>query len=71
MLKAKENWISEQCEEIEQSLKLNNSKKAYDTVKNLTKPKQSKVNSVKDKNGEIIVEKSKILERWTEYCSEL
>ena len=71
MLKAKEKWISDQCEEIEQSLKLNNSKKAYDTVKNLTKPKQAKVSSVKDKNGEIIVEKSKILERWTEYCSEL
>ena len=71
MLKAKESWVSDQCEEIEQNLKLNNSKKAYDTVKSLTKPIQAKVNSVRDKNGEIIIEKSKILDRWTQYCSEL
>ena len=69
--KAKEKWINDQCEEVEQSLKMNNSEKAYDTVKLLTKPKQSKVNSIKDKNGDIIIEKNKILERWTEYCSEL
>ena len=50
---------------------MNNSKKAYDNVKLLTKPKQSKVNSVKDKNGNILIEKNKILERWTEYCSQL
>ena len=71
MLKAKEKWINDQCAEVEQSLKMNNSKKAYDTVKSLTKPKQSKVNSIKDKNGEVIIEKNKVLERWTEYCSEL
>lgn len=71
MTKAKEKWITEQCEEIEKDLKINNSKKAFETVKNLTKPKTSKVNSIKDKNGEVLIEKSKILERWTEYCSEL
>ena len=71
MTKAKESWIIDQCVEIEDSLKMNNSKKAYDTVKSLTKPKQSKVNSIKDKDGEIIIEKNKVLERWTEYCSEL
>ena len=32
---------------------------------------QSKVNSIKDKNGDIIMEKSKIMKRWTEYCTEL
>ena len=71
MTKAKESWIAEQCDEIEQNLKINNTKKAYETVKNLTKPKSNKVNSIKDKNGEVIVEKTKILERWTEYCTEL
>ncbi|XP_068734478.1 uncharacterized protein [Montipora capricornis] len=71
MVKAKEKWIQEQCEDIETNLMKNNSKKAYDTVKTLAKPKQSKVNTIKDKKGETIIERSKILERWTEYCSEL
>ncbi|XP_068691590.1 uncharacterized protein [Montipora foliosa] len=71
MVKAKEKWIQEQCEDIETNLMKNNSKKAYDTVKTLTKSKQSKVNTIKDKKGETIIERSKILERWTEYCSEL
>ena len=71
IIKAKEKWITEQCDNIEKSLKTYNSKKAYETVKELTKPKQSKVTSIKDKNGEVIIEKNKILERWTEYCSEL
>ena len=62
---------SDQCDEIEKNLKINNSKKAYETVKDLTKPKTSKVNSIKDKNGEVIIEKNKILERWAEYCTEL
>ncbi|XP_068671034.1 uncharacterized protein [Montipora foliosa] len=51
MVKAKEKWIQEQCEDIETNLMKNNSKKAYDTVKTLTKPKQSKVNTIKDKKG--------------------
>ena len=71
MVKAKEKWIEDQCEDIENNLSKNNSKKAYDTVKNLTKPKQSKVSTIKDKNGETLIEKNRILQRWTEYCSEL
>ena len=39
--------------------------------KNVLELKQSKVDSIKDKNGEVLVEKSKILGRWTEYCSAL
>ena len=71
MNSAKEKWIEEQCLDIEGSLATNNTKKAYDTVKALTKPQQTKVNTIKDKNGETIVEGNKILERWTEYCTEL
>ena len=33
MKKAKENWIGEQCNEIEENLRKNNSKKAYELVK--------------------------------------
>ena len=36
MKKAKENWIEEQCNEIEESLRKNNSKRAYQLLKDLT-----------------------------------
>ena len=36
MKKAKENWIGEQCSEIEENLRKNNSTKAYQMVKDLT-----------------------------------
>ena len=36
MKRAKENWIGEQCSEIEENLRKNNSKRAYQLVKDLT-----------------------------------
>ena len=36
MEKAKENWIRDQCSEIEENLRKNNSKRAYQLVKDLT-----------------------------------
>ena len=46
MKKAKENWIGEQCSETEENLKKNNSKRAYELVKDLTTVKQGKVTTV-------------------------
>ena len=40
MKKAKMNWIEEQCQDIEDSMKKNNSKKIYQLVKDLTSTKQ-------------------------------
>ena len=34
--KANENWIGEQCSEIEENVRKNNSKPAYQLVKDLT-----------------------------------
>ena len=48
MKKATENWIGEQCSEIEENLRKNNSKRAYEVVKDLTTVKQGKVTSVQD-----------------------
>ena len=36
MKKAKENWIGEQCSEIDENLRRNNSKGAYQLAKDLT-----------------------------------
>ena len=51
MKKAKENWIGEQCREIEQSLRNNNSKRAYQIVKDLTTVKQGKATTVVQENA--------------------
>ena len=71
MKKAKENWIGEQCSEIEENLRKNNSKRAYQLVKDLTTVKQGKATTVQDRSGKCLTEERQILNRWTEYCSEL
>ena len=71
MKKAKENRIGEQCSEIEENLKKNNSKRAYQLVNDLTTVKQGKATTVQDRSGKCLTEERQILNRWTEYCSEL
>ena len=71
MKKAKENWIREQCSETEQNLRKNNSKRTYQLVKDLTIVKQGKATTVQDRSGKCLTKERQILNRWTEYCSEL
>ena len=69
--KAKENWIGEQWCEIEENLRKNNSKRAYQLLKDLTTVKQGKATTVQDHSGKCLPEEQVILNRWTEYCTEL
>ena len=71
MKKAKENWIDEQCQSIEDNLKKNNSKKAYQLVKDLASTKKVRTSTIQNKEGKSLTEDQDILKRWTEYCSEL
>ena len=71
MIKARENWIEDKCQEIEENLRQNNSKKAYQLVKELTRAKQERTITIQDKTGKCLTEEQDILKRWTEYCSEL
>ena len=48
-----------------------NSKRAYQLVKDLTTVKQGKATTVHDRSGKYLTEERQILNRWTEYCSEL
>ena len=68
---AQENWIGEQCSEIEGYLRKNNNKRAYQLVKDLTTVKQGKATTVQDRSGKCLTEEREILNRWTEYCTEL
>ena len=49
----------------------NNSKKAYQLVKDLTAEKQGKSTTIQDKSEKCLTEENEILNRWTEYCSDL
>ena len=69
--KAKENWIGGQCSEIEENLRKNSSKRTYQLERDFTTVKQGKANTVQDRTGKLHTEERQILNRWTEYCSEL
>ena len=71
MKKAKENWIGERCKEIEENLRKNNSKRANQPMKDLTTVKQRKATTVQDRSGKWLTEERQILNRRTEYCSEM
>ena len=71
MKKAKENWMREQCSDIGENLRTNNSKRAYQLLKDVTTVKQGKATAVQDRSGKCLTEERQILNRWTQYCSEL
>ena len=53
---AKEDWIGAQCEEIETFLNKNNSKRAYQLLKDLTSEKQGRSSTIPDKSGKCLPE---------------
>ena len=71
MKMAKETWIQGQCQEVEACLRKYNSKKAYQLVKDLTTEKRDKSTTIQDESGKCLTKENEILNRWTEYCSDL
>ena len=59
---------TKQCTEIEVNLHRNNSKRAFQVMNNFTKQRQSRVNTVQDKQGKCLTEEQVIVGRWTEYA---
>ena len=54
--KAKEDWIGAKCKEIETCLNKNNSKRAYQLVKDLTSEKQGQSSTILDSSGRCLTE---------------
>ena len=71
MKEAKQKWIDDQCDEIEHSIATNNTKKAYQLVKTITKQQHVKVNNIQEKDWKCLTEVEDTTKRWTEYCPEL
>ena len=68
---AKQKWTENQCLDKDNSLNMNKSKKAYQTVKQLTKTRQPKISSIQSKSGLCLTEAHDVLTVWTQYCSDL
>ena len=60
-----------QCQEVEACLGKNNNKKAYQLVKDLTTEKQGKTATIQDKSSKCITVEHEVINRWTEYGSDL
>ena len=71
MKMAKATSIQRQCHEVEACLRKNNNKKAYQLFKDLTTERQGKSTTIQDMSGKCLTEENEILNRWTEYCSDL
>lgn len=68
---AKENWLNEQCEELENNKNKNN-KLLHEKIREISGKKNSTQSScIKSKEGNILLDKEDILCRWAEYIEEL
>ena len=56
---------------MEACLRKNNSKKAYQLVKDLTTEIHGKSTTIQGESGKCLTAENEILNRWTEYCSDL
>ena len=61
MKAAKEEWIEEQCKNIEKGMMSGNSKEAYITPKALTKTSQLKSAVIKSSSGNILTESTAVI----------
>ena len=61
----------DQCENIEKEMTSGSSKEAHNTLKALTETQQLTSAVTEDSSGNILMESTAVLNRWTEYCSGL
>ena len=69
----KEKWCNKMCDEIEAKQNLNGTKKFHDNIKEFVGEKKSNSagGCIKSKEGEMIFEREKVLNRWSEYIGDL
>ena len=68
MKNAKEDWVNRKYKEIDTCFTHNNTKKAYQIVKDLTKHKQRVLTNIQNKYSNCINDKKGVIIRLTEYC---
>ncbi len=71
--KAKEDWLTEQCKEIEELNRRGRSDLMYRKVKDVVPTKRRTVSArnINNKEGQLLTNPANVLERWKEYIEEL
>lgn len=69
--KAKEDFMTNKCAEIQRDITEGRSDKAYRNIKSMFRTTKPKNHGIMNKNGEIITENKGIVKRWKEYLEEL
>ena len=64
-------WLEEQCASVEERLKRNNSRKAYQLIKTLRKDFQPKLRNIKNAEHRVLTDLKDILRRWRDYAKDL
>ena len=67
----KENWIQNQCEEVDKGLQIGNTRQAYSLIKVLKNKFVPRLNVIRNAEGTVLQSKDEIKQRWTQYCSSL
>ena len=67
----KARWLEEQCASVEEGLKRNNSRKAYQFIKTLRKTFQPKLRNIKNAEHRVLTDLKDILRRWRDYAKDL
>jgi hypothetical protein len=67
----KKAYLKKEMENIEFFSNQNGSRKIYEAVKKLNKGFQPRLDICKNKNGNVIGDKSEIVNRWVEYFKEI
>ena len=71
MKKDKENWIERECKAIEQGIKKNDARYAFQIIKKITTETQiNKTYAINDESGNNLTKKD-VTTRWFNYCSSL
>ena len=69
---AKENWINEQCEEVEQLERSHRIESMHKKIKEVIgRKRQTRGNVIKNREGILVMEIDEVLKRWEEYVKVL
>ncbi|XP_023212405.1 uncharacterized protein LOC111615228 [Centruroides sculpturatus] len=70
--KAKEDWLDRICYELEEHESSQNLRKVYQNIDLISRKKRRvKIGTIKNENGEILMQKERQLVRWNEYLTKL